>query len=145
VSHVVTLDVEIRDLEALRDAAAALGLEFREGQQTFRWWGKHVGDYALPAGFTAEDMGKCEHAISLPNNPSAYEVGVVRRRDGRPGFSLMFDFYGGGKGLMNAVGSKCGRLVQEYAAQVVVKQAGRNWRVTRTQAADGALRLTLHR
>jgi len=88
MSHVTVIEFEIRDLECLRQACTELGLEFREGQKTFRWFGVHVGDYKVPDGFAVQDMGKCDHAIGLPGNgPSkkAYEIGVVRRRDGKPG------------------------------------------------------------
>ena len=47
MSHVSTINVEIRDLEALKEACKVLGLEFKEGQKTYKWFGRHVGDYCF--------------------------------------------------------------------------------------------------
>src|SRR4051812_32472193 len=115
MSHVATVDVEIKDLDALDAACKKLGLELVRGQTTFRWYGQHVGDYPLPAGFTGADLGTCEHAVRVPGRADAYEIGVVRRRDGRSGWSLMWDFYAGGYGLMERVGENCQSLRREYA------------------------------
>lgn len=101
-SHVVKVNVEINDLNALAQAAQDCGLEFVEGQQTFRWYGRHVGDYALPEGFTARDMGKCEHALRVPGDHRAYEIGIARNPVAA-GFTLLFDFWAGGHGLMKKV------------------------------------------
>ena len=146
MSHVATVDVHITDLAALKAACAALGLEFREGQTSFRWYGEHVGDYPLPAGFTVSDMGTCEHAIGMRDNDRAYEVGVVRRRDGKPGFTLMYDFWAGGHGLEEKIGHKAGKLRQQYAAQVAASRARKQgYRVCQSQQADGSLRLVCTR
>src|SRR5690349_5684210 len=133
MSHVATVEVHIQDLVALKAAAAALGLEFVEGQTTFKWYGQHVGDYPLPKGFRVRDMGRCEHTIRLPNDPNAYEVGVVRRRDGNPGYLLMYDFWQGGFGLEAAIGHQATKLKQRYAAEVAAKQARKQgFRVSQT-------------
>jgi hypothetical protein len=142
MSHVATVDVHITDLSALKAACSALGLEFREGQQCFRWFGTHIGDYPLPAGYTAADMGQCEHAIGVKDNAGAYEVGVVRRRDGKPGYTLMYDFWNRGYGLEEKIGSRAGKLRQQYAAQVAATQARRQgYRVHPLQQEDGTLHL----
>jgi hypothetical protein len=132
MSHVATIDLEIKDLDALREAAAAIGLEFVAGQTSYRWYGQSVGDYPLPDGFTASDLGKCEHALRIPldqQHPDPnfgmmpYEIGVVKRRDGRPGFTLLWDFWNRGCGLEDRVGANCNRLKQEYALAVAKRQA----------------------
>lgn len=133
MSHVTNINLEIKDLGALRDACAALGLEFREGQTTYRWFGEHVGDYPLPKGFKASDLGKCDHAIALPNNKNAYEVGVVRARDGSDGYVLQWDFWSGGYGLQAAIGNDANKLRQEYAVAVAASKArAKGFRVQRT-------------
>lgn len=121
MSHVVIIDVEIKSLEALIEAGKACGLQFMEGQQTFKWYGTHVGDYPLPAGFTKADMGKCEHALRVIGNDNAYEIGICKRRDGKAGYVLLYDFWAGGCGLEAAVGKKSLRLVDHYGAQVAAK------------------------
>lgn len=122
MSHVITSKAQITDLDMLEKACAALGLELARDQETFRWYGEHVGDYALPDGFEAEEMGKCSHAIRIPNDDRAYEIGVVERRDGKDGYCLMFDFFMGGYGMQEKVGQMCERLVTEYASEIAFEE-----------------------
>jgi len=119
-SHVVSVDVCIRDLEALKAAADACGLEFRQDQRTYHWFGKHVGDYPLPDGFKADDLGKCSHALSLKGSVvehcmSPYEIGIVEGTDGT--FRLLWDFFGGGYGLQDCVGENCHKLIERYTIE----------------------------
>jgi len=149
VSHVTLVDIEIKDLDALRQACVDLGLEFKEGQKTFKWYGTHVGDYDIPAGFKKSDMGKCDHAIGVKGNKDAYEIGVVKRRDGKSGYHLMWDFWNGGYGLQAAVGAKCGKLAQSYAEKVVQKKLqpfkAKGWNVNKATNPQGEIVLTLRR
>lgn len=139
MSHVATVDLHITDLESLKRACAPLGLEFREGQQTYKWYGTHVGDYPLPEGFSKEDLGRCEHAIAVVGGDSrTYEVGVVKRRDGKPGYQLLWDFWAGGHGLQSKVGDNCNTLKQSYTAEVAIKELKRmGRRVSRSVDAEG--------
>lgn len=144
MSHVATVDVDVRDLDALARACNDLGLEFVRGQTTYRWFGEQVGDYPLPAGFTEEELGRCEHAIRIPGSDDAYEIGVVTRRDGRPGYQLLWDFWGGGNGMEAKVGQDCRMLRQRYSIQVVKQQAQlKGMAVMEHLNADGSYRLTL--
>jgi hypothetical protein len=105
MSHTVEIkDLLIRDLAALGRAATRLGLELVMGQTNYRWYGTVVGDHPLPTGFTSQDIGKSEHAIRIPNQPDAYEIGIVTRRDGLPGYALHWDFWNGGYGLTDRIG-----------------------------------------
>jgi len=140
MSHVATIDLEIKDLGCLERAAKALGMEFARDQKKYRWWGHSVGDYPLPKGFAEGDLGKCEHALSIPDNRQAYEVGVVPRRDGRPGYTLLWDFYGGGYGLQDKIGKDGNKLKQEYAVQVAMKHARlQGYTVARQLRKDGTV------
>jgi len=141
MSHVATIDVEVRDLEALKAACQALGLEFVAGQRTYRWYGRHVGDYSLPQGFTAEDLGNCDHAIRVPGNRQAYEIGVVKRRDGRPGYVLLWDFWCGGYGLEERVGKNAHKLRQAYAVEAAKRAAQRTGQrfLGQSTKADGTV------
>jgi hypothetical protein len=140
----VTLKVSIKDLNALKTTCQKLGLEFKEDQQTYKWFGRHVGDYPLPKGFAKEDMGKCLHAIGVKDAPNAYEVGVVKRRDGEEGYTLIFDFYAGGNGLLNAVGKDCNKLVQHYTKEVTIQEAkDMGFYVEEKQQEDGTIELFL--
>jgi len=146
MSHVATIALHITELAALKAACEALDLAFREGQSNFRWYGTVVGDYPLPEGFTASDMGQCEHAIGIKDNDRAYELGVVRRRDGKPGYLLMYDNWRGGHGLEEKIGQQAGKLKQQYAAQVAAGQARKQgYRVSQSLQTDGSVRLVCTR
>ena len=141
MSHVATVDLHIADLDCLAKAAKRIGMELRLGQTTYRWYGEHVGDYPLPQGFAVEDMGKCEHAITSPDK-DVYEIGLVRRRDGRPGFQMLWDFID--DRLVKLVGAECCKLKQAYAAEVSIKSARmQGYGVREELRADGSLRITM--
>ncbi|MEW6545048.1 MAG: DUF1257 domain-containing protein [Nitrospirota bacterium] len=145
MSHVAIIDIEIKDLEALKMACRDLGLEFVADQRTYRWYGRSVGDYPPPEGFTVQDLGKCEHAIRVPGNAQAYEIGVAKRRDGRPGWTLLWDFWNGGYGLQEKVGEKAVRLTQAYSGHAAIRAAQRLGFhcLGRTTAADGTVEIRL--
>lgn len=123
MSHVTTIKIEIKDLEALRLACEKIGLVFKEGQKTYKWFGRHVGDYPIPAGFTKNDLGRCDHALAVKGAKSnTYEIGVVAK-DGA--YVLMWDFWAGGYGLEAVVGKDCKTLKQAYTQTVALKEAKR--------------------
>ncbi len=147
MSHVVSIAIEIKDLDCLGAACASLGLELIRDQKVYKWWGTSVGDYPIPAGFTAADLGKCDHAIRIKGDPSAYEIGVVPRRDGKAGYTLLMDFYGQHH-LMSLVGGEsASKLKQEYAHAVAVKQARKaGFRVLGSSIqSDGSIKLRVGR
>jgi len=141
MSHVANVALEVKDLDCLGKAATRLGMWMKQ-QPTYKWWGHSVGDYPLPAGFTKDDLGKCEYAIGVPGNDKAYEVGVVKRRDGKPGYLLQWDFYAGGYGLQEKVGVDCNLLKQAYGTEVAAKELRKKgFRVQEQQRQDGSIRL----
>jgi hypothetical protein len=143
MSHVVMIDLEIRDLDALAAAASKLGLDLVRGQTRYRWYGRSVGGSPLPEGFQASDLGKCEHAIRVQgSSPQTYEIGVVRRRDGRQGYTLLWDFWNGGYGLQEKVGENADKLKQAYATEVSRRYwVRKGYRVTETRKEDGTVLL----
>jgi hypothetical protein len=157
MSHIAQVDVQIMDLDALAAACRRLGLELVRGQQTYRWYGESVGDFPLPEGFATEDLGRCEHAIRLTEESRAargigirkhdpYEIGICRRRDGKPGYALLWDFFKGGYGLQTHVGEDCKKLRQMYALETAKRQAIRSgFRVTERAEAGGKFRLVLQK
>lgn len=146
MSHVATVDINITNLADLRVACNRLGLELVEGQQTYKWYGRHVGDYPPPVGFRPDELGKCEHAIRIPGNEHAYEVGVVPRRDGKPGWALLWDFFNGGYGLQAKIGNEGGLLKQAYALAAATRQARlQGFNVQEQQLAKGEIKLVLTR
>jgi hypothetical protein len=116
MSHVITCKVQIKNLAALERAAKRCGLEMRRGQKHYRWFGKFVGDSPMPAGFTESQLGKCDHALGIPGNSSAYEVGVVARAGGQ--YELIWDYWSGGYGLVDKIGKDAQTLKDEYSIAV---------------------------
>lgn len=124
MSHVVDIKADFVESGCLKKAAAFLGFEVRE-KSTYKWFGRHVGDYPLPEGFSKEDLGQCEFALGVPGHPEAYEIGVVKKRDGSPGFTMLFDFWGPGQITQEWVNSRFGedlkKLKNEYSAQASIE------------------------
>jgi len=114
------MDLKVLDLNALAQASLNVGLEFRTDQKTHKWYGRFVGDYrgndAAARTRDPKTFGKCEHAIGVPNNTNAYEIGVVKATDG-DGFALVYDNWHEGYGLEAVAGRSLERLRQEYAAE----------------------------
>ena len=145
MSHIAEIHLAVQDLEALKVAAKKLNLEWRQDQATFRWYGKIMNDSQVPQGFSPNDYGKCLHAIGVPGNSQAYEVGVVKSPNGK-GWSLLYDAWQGGFGLEALIGKNATKLKQRYAAEVATKQARRQgFRVSERVQADGKIRLVCQR
>lgn len=128
MSHVVGIKTAVKDLAALKRAADAMGLEFIEGQKTFRWFGRFLDDYvadnvAFKLGIDPKDYGKCLHAIRMKERPDAYEIGVVKNPKGE-GYILVFDFYAQQHNITAICGEDLRRLLKEYGYQVVIGDAG---------------------
>lgn len=145
MSHVTTVAIQIRDLNALKAAAREQGCEFIEGKTTFEWYRQHVGDYPLPAGMTKEQMGKCDHVIHVPG--VNYEIGVVKKQDGT--YTLAYDFYGGhgrhdGHKLLEKFGDGLKKLCQGYAiAKTTLEAKAKGWMVGKHTLPNGTVKLTL--
>lgn len=139
MSHIAKIEIEVRDLDALAAACLRLGCALVRDQTTYAWFGRSVGDYPLPEGFTVADLGRCQHAIRVPG--ASYEIGVVARRDGRQGFTLLWDSWSSG-GLERVLGPGAGRLVQAYGVEAATRAARRQgYAVTETVQDDGAVLL----
>ncbi|MCZ7405403.1 MAG: hypothetical protein O8C67_10810 [Candidatus Methanoperedens sp.] len=129
MSHISQIDLKIKSLEALRAACARLSLEFVQGQTTYKWYGRWLGDYPLPEGFKIEDLGKCKHAIRVPG--ADYEIGIVERNGE---INLLWDFWYTG-GLERVLGKGGGKLKQAYTIEqtkAVAHRAGYQVREKRT-------------
>ena len=146
MSHVCEIDVIVRDIDALKAACRVLGLEFREDQKNYKWFGRFVDAYnpsdtSYNYQVSREDYGHCEHAIGIAGRKKAYEVGVMKRKDGK-GFALHYDPYDGGYGLEQVIGKNASKLRQAYAVEVAKKQARKQgFRVQEKVTQDGKVRL----
>lgn len=132
MSHIATVKLDVKDLDALAEAAGRCGLELARDQKTYRWYRRR------PKG--------CDHAIRIPEGPQksrdAYEIGVVKRDDGT--YELKWDPFAGGFGLVERAGRNCDALKQAYATVVAKKQLQRQaqgFRVQEQRLPNGVIRL----
>jgi hypothetical protein len=140
MSHIATIKTELRDLDALKSACIELGAQFVEGQTQYKWFGAHMGDYPVPEGIRQDQLGKCTHVIRVPG--VEYEVGVVQKSTGH--WTLAYDFWGPGQGLLKKFGPDCQRLVQLYGIHKAIREATRHGhQVHRRQQQDGSIKLSI--
>lgn len=125
MSHVTAIrTVPIKDEEALRTAVEELGGKL-ERRNTYKWFGRSVGDYPLPKGIKVEDLGKCEMVAKFPG--INYEVGFAKV-EGEEGLFPLFDFWGShgehdGEKLQKVIGKDAGKLMQSYSVQASINAA----------------------
>jgi hypothetical protein len=139
MSHIVTVEARLMDLESIRAACARLGFEFREGQTTYKWYGSWVGDTPMPEGVTVEELGKCAHAIRVPG--ASYEVGVATHPAG--GYQLRWDYWSSGGLLAPMGGEKGARFMQAYGVECARRAALRSGHVITGERVmqDGTIRV----
>jgi hypothetical protein len=144
MSHIATVKVEINDLQSLKDACKAKGWTFKEGQKTYRWYGRWMNDTPMPEGWTHENLktlGTCDHAISIPG--ASYEVGVRAKADGT--FEIVWDFWSQG-GLVEKLGGKSAPVLsQAYTVARAKNEAYRNGYAVESEDVlqDGSVRLRI--
>ena len=145
MSHIASIDIIITDLKALQAAARELGAVWIEGKKTYTWYGESVGDYPLPAGMTVDQLGKCDHVISLPG--VRYEIGVVKLPTGN--YTLAFDFYGrhgkhDGEKLLAHFGTGLTRIKQLYGVhKATIAAKLRGYSTLRKLSANGDIKLQI--
>ena len=127
MSHVTKLGLQIKDLEALRLACESLGLELVLDQKQFRYW--------------ANQQAPCDHAIRIPGDSLAYEIGVIANGDH---YELNWDTYSSGKGMVAKVsdgnGSNANKLKQYYAVHCsILDLQSQGYQVSQYETADGSL------
>jgi len=91
MSHNEIIDLEVTDIKALSMTAKRMGGELILNAKTYKWYGTNVGDYPLPEGIKASDLGKCEHKIKFPG--INYEIGVIKSKTQKGAYSLLWDFF----------------------------------------------------
>ena len=151
MSHITDVRLQVADLDALAEACERLGLELKKGQKTYRWYGRFLADSEegreAAKRFDASTFGKCDHAIAVKGDASAYEIGLVSNAEGS--YDLLYDGWSSqGRRLEAAAGAKLSGLRREYAAAVAVNRARaklKDWKVERQDFPSGAIRLKLRR
>jgi hypothetical protein len=97
MSHIASIECELRSLEAIKSACARLGWTFKEGQTSYKWFGQWMGDSPVPeqlfspeeanaikemptgvrSDFLTDLLGSCDHAIEVPG--ARYSIGLIKR------------------------------------------------------------------
>ena len=125
MSHVTAIrTVPIKDKQAITAAVQELGGEIIE-KNTYKWYGRSVGDYPLPKGIKKEDLGKCEFVAKFPG--INYEVGFAKV-EGEEGLFPLYDFWGSsgehdGMKLQKVIGDGAGKLMQKYSTHAAINAA----------------------
>lgn len=124
MSHFTTIQTQIRDLEALRDACGELQLGFAANARCRGY-----------AGVTRLSP----HVIQLKG---PYDIAVEPDRENDGTYGLTTDWWDGH--VAREVGVGYGRLLQSYGIHKTMREArGRGLRVSRKQEQDGSVLLTL--
>lgn len=159
MSHLTDIKTLIRfdELNSLESCLDRLGLELVRNVPRYKWYGTHVGDYPLPEGFTKDELGMCEHVIRIKPKlgetedeqkarEKAYEIGVVRRKDGQ-GYTLMFDFWMGGYGIEALAGKNCCKIMQAFGEDIVTDDVKtllmQGWQLDRQVQQNGDIKIRL--
>jgi hypothetical protein len=131
MSHVATVATEIRDLDCLSHAAQVCGLELVRGQRTF----KHYQD---------SQPNECEHVLRIPDDETAYEIGLVKDENGN--YRLLMDDYGNGLRIVRRLGKNHSKLKQAYVKHKVIKTLQKQgFQLTKeVNLESGTVSLTLH-
>jgi len=137
MSHISKVEVEIQSLDDLKKACQRLGLTFQEGQTSYKWYGRWVGDAPLPEGVKQEDLGKCAHAIHVPG--ADYEVGIVKTSNK---YQLLWDSWSAGK-LEKVLGKDAGLLKQAYAIERVKRESKLKGYRIQEKRIDNGIRLIM--
>lgn len=124
MSHFTTIQTQIRDLDALRDACTELKLGFTTN--------------ANCRGY-ANQTRLAQHVINLKG---PYDIAVEPSQQNDGSYGLTTDWWNGH--VEKEVGAGYGRLLQSYGIHKTMREARtRGLRVQRRQEQDGSVLLTL--
>ena len=119
MSHIVKIELEVKDLSVLKTACKRLGLEFLEGKTEFRWY---------------VDTATCAHVIRVPG--AEYEIGVQKLGSR---YELQCDYFD--PNIEQRIGKNGGLLKQAYAIEKTRAEARRKGYTVIEQRTDNAIRL----
>lgn len=126
MSHFTTIQTQIRDVAALEDACAELGVELLRDAQARGY-----------AGQTRD--GKLVVRLKGPYDIAANRADDAAESDS---YELSTDWWDGH--VEKEVGPSYGRLLQLYGVHKTIREAQKKrLRVTRRQETDGSIRVTL--
>jgi hypothetical protein len=137
LSHVSKIELEIKDLEALKAACQRLGFKFRKVKRPINGMVAGLETVHYLEGITEEELGKCDHAIHVPG--AKYEIGIVKKGKS---LSLLWDSWVKG-GLEKHIGKDAGKLKQIYAVEKIRLEARKKGMKILESIKPKSIRLTL--
>lgn len=154
MSNIADIKTEIKDLEALKAACKEQGWTFHENQKTYAWWGSHHPNDTMtlkaranpPEGLTADDLGKCDHAISIPDLPEwqGFKLQVGLRKTATGYRVVCDDMLTSDKFGVSAIGINAGKLLQTYAIhKATIEARKRGYMVQRVPGQNGKVHLQI--
>jgi len=146
MSHVASVDCFVTNLEELRAVADRLGFTLVEGAKNYAWYGRFMNDSRDFGKHDPATFGTCEHKLRMKDHIEGqdYEIGLVARLDGQPGWEMLYDNWGPGQRLHERAGVGLATMKDEIAAEAATRAAQRKgYRVRRTVNADGKLQLRI--
>ena len=122
MSHFTTIETQVRDAAALREACRELGVELTENTAARGYGGKtHKGEYVI--------------RLKGP-----YDIALTRQENGA--FGLTTDWWGGH--VEREVGKNYGNLLQLYGVHKArIEAHKKGYTVRRQTLGDGAIKLTI--
>lgn len=122
MSHFTTIQTQVRDIDALREACAELGVTLEPSTTARGYSGNAIkGDYVIRL-----------------NGP--YDVALNRQQDGS--YGLTADWWSGH--VAREVGENYGRLLQLYGVHKASREArSRGYSVRRVPVRDGNIKLVI--
>ncbi len=122
MSHFTTIKTQIKDIEALRQACAELGLALEQNAQA--------------RGYASNQI-KGDYVIRLKG---PYDIALNRQPEGS--YSLTDDQWG--NYVEDEVGPQHGKLMQLYAVHKAMREARKKGHLARrSQLQDGSIQLTI--
>jgi len=122
MSHFTTIETQVRDIPALREACRELGLSVLENN--------------LARGYSSNTL-RGDYVIRLKG---PYDVALNRQPDGS--YGLTTDWWGGH--VERELGTGFGKLLQLYGVYRAQQEARRKGYTTRRQQlGDGSIKLTI--
>jgi|ERR1051326_8107204 hypothetical protein len=122
MSHFTTIHTQIKDIEALREACAELGLQLLQNAEARGYGSQH------------------QHGDFIIRLKGPFDVALQRQSNGTYGLST--DWWEGH--VEKEVGPNYGRLIQLYAVHKTTSEARkRGLSVQRALRTDGSIKLTI--
>lgn len=122
MSHLSKIEIQINDLQALKQACQVMGLQFKENQESFAMY---------------RGRSPCTHAIKVPE--ARYEIGVIQT--GKT-YELQCDFWSEG-GLLNRLGQNGNLIKKHYSLERVKNEAKKKRYRIQEQPIQNGTRLIL--